>query len=416
MKKLIIAFISLISLSVFSQKTVELFDSKKLGEEREITISLPKSYAKETKRNYPLLVLLDGDYLYAPFQGAITYANYWDDIPELIIVAITQNKKEERYDDCQWDDETGLPLEKGINFFEFIGTELIPYVEKNYRVAPFKIIAGHDTTAGFSNLYLYKEDPLFDAYISLSPDLPPQMEKRLPERMAQITKPIYYYQSSADGDIKRLLKGVKSLDEGLKTINKTSFNYKFDEFIGSSHYSLVLHSIPSALYHIFAVYQPITSLEFQKIAALESGYVQYLIDKYETIEKAFNTKIPVRMSDFKAIEAAIVKNKAYPELQDLSKYAEKHYPKTTLSVYHQALYFEKMGEFKKAIKTYNSAFTKEAIRELSKDYMLNRAEKLKNKEDKSITEEYSDPEVQYDENGNVIEPTTEESEKKEDEE
>ena len=377
MKKLIIAFISLISLSVFSQKTVELFDSKKLGEEREITISLPKSYAKETKRKYPLLVLLDGDYLYAPFQGAITYANYWDDIPELIIVAITQNKKDERYDDCQWDDETGLPLEKGINFFEFIGTELIPYVEKNYRVAPFKIIAGHDTTAGFSNLYLYKEDPLFDAYISLSPDLPPQMEKRLPERMAQITKPIYYYQSSADGDIKRLLKGVKSLDEGLKTINKTSFNYKFDEFIGSSHYSLVLHSIPSALYHIFAVYQPITSLEFQKIAALESGYVQYLIDKYETIEKAFNTKIPVRMSDFKAIEAAIFKNSDWNALDELSIVAEKHYPKSMLHDYYLALMYEKKGLYDKAKKNYLSAMQKEPIGDLDKDKMYEKAEEMK---------------------------------------
>jgi uncharacterized protein len=377
MKKLIITFISLISLSVFSQKTVELFDSKKLGEEREITISLPKSYAKETKRNYPLLVLLDGDYLYAPFQGAITYANYWDDIPELIIVAITQNKKDERYDDCQWDDETGLPLEKGINFFEFIGTELIPYVEKNYRVAPFKIIAGHDTTAGFSNLYLYKENPLFDAYISLSPDLPPQMEKRLPERMAQITKPIYYYQSSADGDIKRLLKGVKSLDEGLKTINKTSFNYKFDEFIGSSHYSLVLHSIPSALYHIFAVYQPITSLEFQKIAALESGYVQYLIDKYETIEKAFNTKIPVRMSDFKAIEAAIFKNSDWNALDELSIVAEKHYPKSMLHDYYMALMYEKKGLYDKAKKNYLSAMQKEPIGDLDKDKMYEKAEEMK---------------------------------------
>ena len=377
MKQLIIAFISLISLNVFSQKTVELFDSKKLGEEREITISLPKSYAKETKRSYPLLVLLDGDYLYAPFQGAITYANYWDDIPELIIVAITQNKKEERYDDCQWDDETGLPLEKGINFFEFIGTELIPYVEKNYRVAPFKIIAGHDTTAGFSNLYLYKEDPLFDAYISLSPDLPPQMEKRLPERMAQITKPIYYYQSSADGDIKRLLKGVKSLDEGLKTINKTSFNYKFDEFIGSSHYSLVLHSIPSALYHIFAVYQPITSLEFQKIAALESGYVQYLIDKYETIEKAFNTKIPVRMGDFKAIEAAIFKNSDWNALDELSIVAEKHYPKSMLHDYYMALMYEKKGLYDKAKKNYLSAMQKEPIGDLDKDKMYEKAEEMK---------------------------------------
>lgn len=377
MKQLIIAFLSLISLNVFSQKTIELFDSKKLGEEREITISLPKSYEKETKRNYPLLVLLDGDYLYAPFQGAITYANYWDDIPELIIVAITQNKKDERYDDCQWDEETGLPLEKGINFFEFIGTELIPYVEKNYRVAPFKIIAGHDTTAGFANLYLYKENPLFDAYISLSPDLPPQMDKRLPERIAQMAKPIYFYQSSSDGDIKRLLKGVKSLDEGLKTINKASFNYKFDEFIGASHYSLVLHSIPNALYHIFAVYQPITSIEFQKIAALESGYVQYLIDKYETIEKAFNTKIPIRMSDFKAIEAAIFKNSDWNALDELSIVAEKQYPKSMLHDYYLALMYEKKGLYDKAKKNYLSAMQKEPIGSLDKDMMFEKAEEMK---------------------------------------
>lgn len=377
MKNFIFTLITLISLNVFSQKTVELFDSKKLGEEREITVSLPKSYVTETKRSYPLLVLLDGDYLYAPFQGAITYANYWDDIPELIIVAITQNKKDERYDDCQWDEETGLPLEKGINFFEFIGAELIPYIEKNYRVAPFKIIAGHDTTAGFLNLYLYKENPLFNAYISLSPDLPPQMDKQLPERMTQLAKPIYYYQSSSDGDIKRLLKGVKSLDEGLKTINKASFNYKFDEFIGASHYSLVLHSIPNALYHIFAVYQPITSIEFQKIAALESGYVQYLIDKYETIEKAFNTKIPIRMSDFKAVEAAIFKNSDWNALDELSIIAEKQYPKSMLHDYYMALMYEKKGLYEKAKKNYLSAMQKEPIGDLDKDKMYEKAEEMK---------------------------------------
>jgi predicted alpha/beta superfamily hydrolase len=362
---------------MFSQKTVELFDSKKLSEEREVTISLPKSYAKETKRKYPLLVLLDGDYLYAPFQGAITYANYWDDIPELIIVAITQNKNDERYDDCQWDEETGLPLEKGISFFEFIGTELIPHIEKNYRVAPFKIIAGHDTTAGFSNLYLYNENPLFDAYISLSPDLPTQMDKRLPERIAQLAKPIYYYQSSSDGDIKRLLNGVQSLDDGLKAINKVSFNYKFDKFIGASHYSLVLHSIPNALYHIFAVYQPISSIEFQKIATLENGYVQYLIDKYETIEKAFNTKIPIRMSDFKAVEAAIFKNSDWNALDELSIVAEKQYPKSMLHDYYMALMYEKKGLYEKAKKNYLSAMQKEPIGSLNKDMMYDKAEEMK---------------------------------------
>ncbi|MDP5000569.1 MAG: alpha/beta hydrolase, partial [Flavobacterium sp.] len=89
---------------------------------------------------------------------------------------------------------------------------------------------------------------------------------------------------------------------------------------------------------------------------------------------------------FKAIEAAILKNKAYNELQPLADFADKHYPKTILGTYHQALYFEKTGNYKKAVKTYQRAFTLEPIRELTKDFMLNRAEALKGKEDKPTEE------------------------------
>ena len=103
------------------------------------------------------------------------------------------------------------------------------------------------------------------------------MENRIPERLGLITKPIYYYHSTADGDVKKMQKRIKELDEKAKVIKNTTLNYKFDEFIGASHYSLVLHSIPNALYQFFAVYQPITTNEFNdKIVKLEYGYVEYL--------------------------------------------------------------------------------------------------------------------------------------------
>jgi len=378
MKNLIIAFVSLISLNVFSQKTVELFDSKKLGEEREITVSLPKSYAKETKRKYPLLVLLDGDYLYSTFQGTLTYANYWDDMPEVIIVALTQNKNDERYEDCQWDEKLGLPIDKGEKFFEFIAAELVPYIEKSYRIAPFKIIAGHDTTAGFLNFYLYKEVPLFDAYICLSSDLPTEMETLLPQRISQIKKPIFYYQATSDGDIKRLQTRIKKLDEGLAIVENPLFNYKFDDFKGATHYSLVLHGVPNALSQIFAIYQPINSLEYQeKLLTMESGQVQYLIDKYETIEKTLNIKMPIRISDFKAIESAVIKINDYNALDELSIVAEKQYPKSMLHDYYMGLMYEKKGLYDKAKKNYLSAMQKEPIGDLDKDKMYDKAEEMK---------------------------------------
>ena len=379
MKQLLLFLAFLCLIPAEAQKTVEVFPSKRLNTDREITIGLPPSYKSNPSKKYPLLLLLDGDYLFDPFQGALAYGAYWDDLPEVIIIGISQNKNGERYDDCAVDATTGLPSESGEKFYEFLGLELVPWIEKNFRVAPFKIIAGHDTTAGFLNFYLYKDQPLFDAYISMSPELAMGMEEQLPERFSLITKPIYYYHSTADGDVKKMQKRIVALDAAAKLITKPSFNYQFDEFKGASHYSLVLHSIPNALYQFFAVYQPISTSEFDtKIAVLPSGYVDYLINKYEVMEKSLSIKMPIRLNDFKAIEAAILKNKAYPEFEKLASLAKKNYPKSMLSDYHMGMMFEKTGEIKKAVKAYQSAFQKEEIGDLTKDIMLNKADELKN--------------------------------------
>jgi predicted alpha/beta superfamily hydrolase len=377
MKKNILFLFFICSNAIFSQKVIDTISSKKLNEDREITIGLPASYDKHANQKYPVLILLDGDFLFDAFQGALSYGNYWDDLPEVIIVGITQNKNNERETDCAVD-ENGLPTEKGEAFFEFIGMELLPYIEKKYRVAPFKIIAGLDTTAGFLNCYLYKDVPLFDAYISMSPELPARMEEQLPDRLAAIQKPIFYYHSSGDGDMKKMRNRILALDEVAKKINKPTLNYKFDDFKGASHYSLVLNSIPSALYQIFSVYQPISTTEFnEKIAVLPSGYVDYLIKKYDVIEKSFALKLPIRLNDFKAIEAAILKNKAYPEFDKLAQLAKKNYPKTMLADYEMGQMYEKTGENAKAIKSYMIAFQREEIGDLTKEMMIERADELK---------------------------------------
>ncbi|NHM06579.1 alpha/beta hydrolase [Flavobacterium sp. CYK-4] len=379
MKKIVLLVCILCTFNAFSQKVIEEIFSPKLNEKREITIGLPQSYLSNPNKKYPLLVVLDGDYLFDPFQGALNYGGYWDDLPEVIIVGINQNKNNERETDCTVDPNTGLPDEKGNQFFEFIGMELVAYMEKKYRLAPFKIIAGHDITAGFLNFYLYKEKPLFDAYISMSPELPAAMEKNIPDRFNVLEQPIYYYQSTADGDVKKMQARIKELDAELTKIKKPTINYRFDEFKGASHYSLVLHSIPNALYQFFSVYQPISTSEFlEKIVVLPSGYVDYLVNKYTTLEKSLNLKMPIRINDFKAIEAAILKNKAYPEFEKLADLAKKNYPKSMLYDYQMAMMYEKTGDFKKAIRSYQSAFQKEEIGDLTKDMMLDKADELKN--------------------------------------
>jgi predicted alpha/beta superfamily hydrolase len=370
MKQLTFLFF-LLSSTVFSQKKTESFTSVKLGESREITIGLPASYEKNPTKKYPILILLDGDYLFDPFYGALNYGGYWDDLPETIIVGINQNQNDERTDDCYSDQADGLPAEKGARFFEFIGGELLPYIEKKYRAAPFRMIAGHDTTAGFLNFFLYKDYSIFNAYISLSPELATDMETRIPEKLTQLKQPVFYYQSSADGDVKKLREPIEQLDANIKLVTNPLLNYKYDSFKGASHYSLVLHSIPNALYQIFESYKPISSTEYtEKIAVLPSGYVDYLVTKYDLLLKNLGLKIPVRINDFKAIEAAILKNKAYNELDQLAQIANKNYPKSMLADYELGLMFEKLGDAKKAAKKYQTASQLEEIGDLTKDMMM----------------------------------------------
>lgn len=378
MKHLFLAILFSISFQSYSQKITDTIVSQKLKEDREFTVSLPESYAKNKTKKYPVLILLDGDYLLEPFQGALNYGAYWDDLPEVIIVGVTQNKKDERYSDCAFDPETGLPEGKGERFFEFIGQELLTYIEKTYRIAPFKIIAGHDITAGFLNYYLYKDQPLFNAYISLSPELPYQMEEIIPQRLLTLNQPIFYYQATADGDLKRTQEGIITLDSAVANIKKPTLNYLFDNFKGASHYSLVLHAIPSALYQFFGIYQPISVNEFkEKIAILPSGYVKYLENKYEIIEKSFALKTTIRVNDFKAIEAAILKNKAYNELEELSNLARKNYPESMLADYELGFMYEKNGDNKKAIKYFQTAYQKDEIGDLTKNMMLDKIDDLK---------------------------------------
>jgi predicted alpha/beta superfamily hydrolase len=63
------------------------------------------------------------------------------------------------------------PSGGGETFLQFMNDELMPYVEQNFKTAPFKIFAGH-SVGGLSTVYcLYAHPEMFDAYIAVSPSL-----------------------------------------------------------------------------------------------------------------------------------------------------------------------------------------------------------------------------------------------------
>jgi hypothetical protein len=95
------------------------------------------------------------------------------------------------------------------------------------------------------------------------------------------------------------------------------------------------------------------------------------------IEELFGLDKQILINDFKAIAAAIEKNKSFEHFEELGKIARKQYPDTLLGNYYLARFYEETGEPKKAMRTYRSAYILDEIGGITKDLMLEKADEIK---------------------------------------
>ena len=375
-KKLLLILFLTYTAATEAQVQYESINSPKLGTDRQLKIQLPRNYDSNPEKRYPLIIVLDGDYLFEPMAGNVDLYSYWEEMPEAIVVGVNQGNS--RRDDCFYDEQTFLPFETGAAFFEFLGMELLPHLDQKYRTAKFVVVAGHYLTANFVNYYMFKQNPLFHAYINLSPELAPEMTNRLVEAFRTAPTHKWFYLATSSGDVKSLRQDTEVLNEQLQAVENELFHYKFDSFDGATHFGLVGEAIPRALQHIFSIFSPISMKEYEsQIATLQTSPYDYLVDKYEQIEQFYGLNLPIRVNDFLAIGKALEERQNWDDLEKLGDLARKHYPKTTLGIYYQARAFEAYGRPRKAMKTYQSAYGMEEVSFVTIDFMLDKAELIK---------------------------------------
>ena len=362
--------------SLNAQVKYETIESAKLGETRELKIQFPRGYDANSDKRYPLFIVLDGDYLFEAVAGNVDYYSYWEDMPAAIVVGINQYDK--RYNDCMYSEQNSLPIETGANFFEFIGIELIPYLEKKYKTANFRIAVGHGETANYINYFLLKPNPIFSGYITISPELAPKMLDYLPEVLGKIPSKTFYYLANTNNDSPSIIKMTNALNTDISALDNKNLFYKFNNFEKPSHYSVPTHAIPNAIEAIFKVFQPISKDEYtETILKLEGSPVAYLEEKYKTIHELFGIKKQILVNDFKAISAAIEKTQKFEYYEVLGKIARDEYPKTLLGNYYLARFYEEAGESKKAMRTYQTGYTFDEVAGITKDLMLEKADAIK---------------------------------------
>jgi enterochelin esterase-like enzyme len=137
-------------------------ESKVLNETRNVRIALPANYTI-AKQSYPVIYLLDGQ-VQAFFDVTVAASRYslqgdFRDyaIPPHIVVSI---ESKDRGADLGRNAET---------FIRFMAEELVPYVAKNFRAGPLRILVGHSLGGRFALMASCRAPGFFPAVVSVSP-------------------------------------------------------------------------------------------------------------------------------------------------------------------------------------------------------------------------------------------------------
>lgn len=160
--------------------------SRVLGEERPLRLYLPEDYARSNER-YAVLCVLDGD-MHAGLAAEVARHLRLNGKMPPVIVAGVSNVDRDR-------DFTPFPVDScaacggGERFRRFLREELLPWLDREYRTLPMRIVFGHSLTGSFAVHALLAEPDLFDACIAASPALYydqgrllRDLEARLPQR------------------------------------------------------------------------------------------------------------------------------------------------------------------------------------------------------------------------------------------
>ena len=149
----------------------ELLDSAVLKEKRTITIQLPKSYASQPNKIYPVIYRLDGKENLPLISSVLERLQQANAAPEVIIVAIENtDRMRDLYPTSNQEPQGPVGIGGGAaKFLSFIKSELIPFVDNKYRTHDFRVIAGASAAGVFVLYALQTEPTLFQAHLAYSP-------------------------------------------------------------------------------------------------------------------------------------------------------------------------------------------------------------------------------------------------------
>lgn len=242
-----------------------------LNEDRKLYICKPAEGAIYAPAAYPVLYLLDGEAQTRMVAGQVSYlSESYPVIPKMIVVGIGNTDRTRdltpNHSIIGFDGKPdtsanafGKTSGGGENFMQFIRQEVMPYVEKNYHPAPYKIFSGH-SLGGLMMFYSLLTHPdMFNAYIAISPSLFWDKQWTI-NQASEKWKPgtalnkILFFSDGNEGG--QFHTDVLSMDSLLKKIKPQNLKFKYVYYPEESHISEPVKAFYDGIRFIYPEWYP----------------------------------------------------------------------------------------------------------------------------------------------------------------
>lgn len=153
--------------------------SEIMEQEYQLYISFPSAYSLQDTITYPVLYVLDGKYMFSIIDGTRVNLDFENKIEEVIIVCLGLGKDLDSWQSNRTfaftpsEDKRIVKYKSGgaETFLKSLKTEVIPFIDENYKTNADNAILGHSLGGLFVSYCLLKEPNLFNRYGISSPSL-----------------------------------------------------------------------------------------------------------------------------------------------------------------------------------------------------------------------------------------------------
>jgi tetratricopeptide (TPR) repeat protein len=338
--------------------------SQTLNSTKELHVLLPERYHQRTQ-SYPVMVVLDGEFLFYTVGGIVRHWSAVTWMPEMIVVGVSY----ERRPPLSAQPEAAPPSGGLGSRAAFLRDELIPFLDSRYRTQPFRMIVGLNPSSIPILENILKAPGLFQANIAIvaghslrgrgrrAMGLAP--EETFPGALAESfaddpERQSYLYISSPENHIEQfptLPRDFQDLEREMMPYTARRFTLR-TEFVAGDAYATAQASVLSALDMIFP--RDKWAPQYSDLMEEEGAALANIEAYFDNLSSAYGFTITPLEDRFRNINSLVgsafrlVQQERFEEATAVSRHAIELFPNTVGGRYQLARALEGDGRLREA--------------------------------------------------------------------